>query len=201
MRRALTAVLISGRGSNMGALIEAARAPDYPARIVLVVSNRPDAAGLDNARDAGVETLTIDHAAFGKGDTGRRRFEAALDAALRARHIELVALAGFMRLLGAEFVAAWTGRLINIHPSLLPDYKGVRVHERMIGDGARFAGCTVHFVAPEMDSGEIIGQAAIMVEKHDTPQTLAARTLKLEHRLYPECLAKVAAALARANGG
>jgi len=199
MHRARTAVLISGRGSNMEALLRAARAPDYPARIALVISNRPEAAGLAIADAEGVETLVIDHSAFGKGEPGRRRFEAALDAALRARHIELVALAGFMRLLGADIVNAWAGRMVNIHPSLLPDYKGVNVHERMIADGVRFAGCTVHYVAPEMDSGAIIGQAALMTAKEDTPEALARRTLALEHRLYPECLAKAALALPERN--
>jgi phosphoribosylglycinamide formyltransferase-1 len=179
----------------MRALLDACRAPSFPVEIALVISNRPDAAGLEFARDEGVEARIIDHTTFGKGVAGRRAFEHALDQALRSANIELVALGGFMRLLGADFVDAWRGRLINIHPSLLPDYKGLDVHQRMIDDGARFAGCTVHYVEAEMDAGPIIGQAALMIAPGEDAATLAARTLALEHRLYPECLKRAALAL------
>ena len=195
MRKTRAAALISGRGSNLRALLSACGSPSFPVEIALVISNRPDAPGLEFARAAGVEARAIDHTEFGKGAAGRRAFEHALDAALRGADIELVALAGFMRLLGADFVNAWSGRLINIHPSLLPAYKGLNVHQRMIDDGARFAGCTVHYVEADMDAGPIIAQAALMIAPGDDAATLAARTLALEHRLYPECLKRAALAL------
>ena len=184
------AVLISGRGSNMSALLEAAKAPDYPARIVLVATDRPDAAGLAVARAAGVETLALDARAL-----GRAAFEAALDASLRARGVELICLAGFMRILSADFVGAWRGRALNIHPSLLPAYKGLDTHARALADGVAEHGCTVHWVTPELDSGEIVAQARVPVRPGDDAAALAARVLVEEHALYPRALAKVAYSL------
>ncbi|MCB2114239.1 MAG: phosphoribosylglycinamide formyltransferase [Parvularculaceae bacterium] len=192
MTKLRVAILISGRGSNMKALIDAARDERHPAEIVLVVSNRPDAGGLSIAEASGVKTLTIDHKSFGRGPDGKRLFEAALSEALKAARADLVCLAGFMRLLSAEFVGDWRGRLINIHPSLLPAFKGLDVHEETLRAGVKLAGCTVHFVSPEMDAGPIIGQAAVCVHAADTPDTLAARILEQEHRLYPECVRRIA---------
>jgi len=183
------AVLISGRGSNMMALVEAAQAPDYPAEIALVVSNAPDAAGLGGARRAGIETAIVDHRAFG---ADREDFERALDAKLHAHRIELVCLAGFMRLLTPWFVTQWSGRLLNIHPSLLPLFKGLDTHRRAIEAGAERHGATVHFVVPEMDSGPIIVQDAVPIIAGDTEETLAARVLEVEHRIYPQALRLVA---------
>ncbi|MEZ5921097.1 MAG: phosphoribosylglycinamide formyltransferase [Parvularculaceae bacterium] len=197
MMRKRVAILISGRGSNMSALIDAAKAKDYPAKINCVISNIPDAAGLETARANGVETLAIDHRAFGKGKEGRAAFEAALDKALQRFGAEIVCLAGFMRLLTAEFTERWQGKLINIHPSLLPSFKGLNVHERMLEAGVKIAGCTVHFVSAETDAGPIIGQAAVPVAADDTPASLAARILEQEHHLYPECLARIASGRAR----
>jgi phosphoribosylglycinamide formyltransferase-1 len=184
-RRIETAILISGRGSNMVALIKAARAPDYPAHVGVVIADRSDAGGLALAREAGVEALAIDAKAAG----GKTAFESALDAALRARGIELICLAGFMRILSAGFVGRW--RALNIHPSLLPAYKGLDTHARALADGAREHGCTVHWVTPELDSGEIVAQARVPVEPDDNPERLAARVLGAEHALYPSALAKV----------
>jgi phosphoribosylglycinamide formyltransferase 1 len=183
------AVLISGRGSNMVALIEAAKAPDYPAEIVLVVSNLPDAAGLARARHDGIAIAVIDHRAFGKD---REAFERALDKELQARRIEIVCLAGFMRLLTPWFVKQWSGRMLNIHPALLPQFKGLHTHRRALEAGVERHGATVHFVVPEMDSGPIIAQDSVAVAKDDTEATLAARVLELEHRIYPEALRLVA---------
>ncbi|MBV8743949.1 MAG: phosphoribosylglycinamide formyltransferase [Xanthobacteraceae bacterium] len=187
--RKRTAILISGRGSNMIALIEAARDPAYPAEIALVVSNDPDAPGLTRAREAGITTAAIDHRPFGKDRAG---FEAALQSVLDAHSIELVCLAGFMRLLTAEFVAKWQGRMINIHPALLPAFKGLDTHARAIAAGAKTHGATVHFVIPEMDSGPIIAQAAVPVLAGDTPEALAARVIVVEHKIYPAALRAVA---------
>jgi phosphoribosylglycinamide formyltransferase 1 len=183
------AILISGRGSNMTALIEAARADDYPAEIVLVVSNRPDAAGLDRAQASGIPTAVIDHALFA-GD--RAAFEQALDHKLRDRGIELVCLAGFMRLLTPWFVDRWSGRMLNIHPSLLPQFKGLDTHRRALEAGVERHGATVHFVVPEMDAGPIVAQDSIAVRAGDTEETLAARVLELEHQIYPRALRAVA---------
>lgn len=193
MAKMRVAILISGRGSNMKSLIDAASATDYPAEIALVISNRPGAGGLSVAAAAGVPTLTIDHKSFGKGADGKRKFESELTSALKAARIELVCLAGFMRLLSAEFVSAWRKRLINIHPSLLPSFKGLDVHAEMLRAGVKIAGCTVHYVSAEMDAGPIIGQAAVPVCADDTPETLAARILEQEHVLYPECVKRIAA--------
>jgi phosphoribosylglycinamide formyltransferase 1 len=187
------AILISGRGSNMTALIEAARAEDYPAEIVLVVSNRPDAAGLVRARAAGIATVVIDHTRFAGN---REAFEHALDEELRNYKIGLVCLAGFMRLLTPWLVARWQGRMLNIHPSLLPQFKGLDTHRRALDAGAKWHGATVHFVVPEMDSGPIIVQESVPVREGDTAEALAARVLELEHQLYPRALRVVAERLA-----
>lgn len=184
MRKRRTAVLISGRGSNMMALVEAAKAVDYPAEITCVVSNRPDAGGLAFAEANGIAAVVVDHKAF----DGRAAFEAALDKALRGFGVELIALAGFMRVLSADFLRGWEGRVLNIHPSLLPAYKGLHTHERALADGAKVHGCTVHQVTPELDAGPIILQAEVAVLAGDTPDTLAVRVLKEEHRIYPQAL-------------
>ena len=179
------AILISGRGSNMEALINAARETDYPARPVMVISNRPEAKGLETARNEGIEALAIDHKRFGKD---REAFERELDTALRAAGAEIISLAGFMRVLTPWFVSRWKGRLINIHPSLLPKYPGLDTHARAIAAGDRMAGCTVHHVIEGVDQGEIIAQAEVPILEGDTPEVLAARILPVEHRLYPEAL-------------
>jgi phosphoribosylglycinamide formyltransferase-1 len=197
MARRRVAVLISGRGSNLASLVEAARAPDYPAEIALVASNRPDARGLTLARDAGIAALAIDHKAFGS----RESFEEALDAALRQRNIEFIALAGFMRVLTPWFVERWAGRMLNIHPSLLPLFRGTHTHERALAEGVLVHGCTVHFVVPELDAGPIVAQAAIPVVPGDTPDSLASRVLAQEHVLYPEALRMVCEGHARLEGG
>lgn len=191
------AILISGRGSNMVSLIEAARAPDYPAEIVLVLSNRPDAAGLARADDAGIPARAIDHRAF----PDRAGFDAALQAELDAAGIELIVLAGFMRILTDAFVEAWTGRMINIHPSLLPLFKGTHTHERALEAGVRLHGCTVHYVVPELDAGPIVAQAAVPVLPGDDADALAARVIVQEHRLYPAALALIAADAAALRDG
>lgn len=195
-KKVRTAILISGRGSNMQSLVEAAQADDYPAEIVLIASNRPDAAGLEWAKAGGLPTLAIDHKKYKTRDA----FEAALQDALAAAGTELVALAGFMRLMTSDFVEHWRDRMINIHPSLLPSFKGLHTHERALAAGVKIAGCTVHFVRTEMDEGPIIGQAAVPVLSGDDPATLAARVLAAEHRLYPASLKLVASGLARVEG-
>ena len=189
MSRKRVAILISGRGSNMAALLEAAKAPDYPAEIVLVVSNVPDAAGLARAHAAGVTTAVLDHKPFGKD---RAAFEAALQNALDQHRIELICLAGFMRLFTAQFVQRWSGRMLNIHPSLLPLFPGLDPHGQAIRAGATTSGATVHFVIPETDAGPIIAQESVPVLPGDTPDSLAARVLQVEHRLYPLALKRVA---------
>ncbi|WP_265937396.1 phosphoribosylglycinamide formyltransferase [Siculibacillus lacustris] len=186
-------MLISGGGSNMAALIAAARAPDHPAEIVVVVSNRADAGGLAKAQAAGIATAVVDHKAY----PDRRSFEEAVQAVLEAHGVEIVALAGFLRLLTPWFIERWPDRLINIHPALLPAYKGLHTHARALADGVKITGCTVHFVRPEMDVGPIIVQAAVPVLDDDTPETLAARVLVQEHRIYPLALARVASGAAR----
>lgn len=180
------AVLISGRGSNLQALLDA-RQDAY--EVVLVVSNVPGAEGLDRAREAGVEAIALDHKPYGKN---REAFERDLDALLVERNIQLVALAGFMRVLTPFFVRAWAGRLVNIHPSLLPKYPGVNTHARALEAGDSEHGCTVHLVVEEVDSGEILGQARMPIKPGDTPETLATRVLELEHDLYPKCLTHLA---------
>jgi phosphoribosylglycinamide formyltransferase 1 len=189
MAKKRVAVLISGRGSNMAALIEAAKAEDYPAEIALVVSNRADAAGLVHAREQGVATALIDHREFGEN---REAFERALDDVLREHRIELVCLAGFMRVLTPWFVTRWNGRLLNIHPALLPQFKGLDTHRRAIEAGAKRHGATVHFIVTEIDAGPIIAQEAIDVRDGDAEAALAERVLEVEHRLYPRALRAVA---------
>ena len=190
-----TGILISGRGSNMAALVEAMQAdPTFPAEPALVLANRADAAGLDFAASKGVETAVVDHKPFGQD---REAFEHALDARLRESGVELVCLAGFMRLLTPWFVDQWRDRMINIHPSLLPSFKGLHTHERALEAGVRLHGCTVHFVRAEMDAGPIIGQAVVPVLPGDDPDALAGRVLGMEHRLYPLALALVAAGKVR----
>jgi phosphoribosylglycinamide formyltransferase-1 len=197
MPRKRVAILISGRGSNMGALIEAAKAGDYPAEIAVVISSRPDAAGLARAAAAGIETVTIDHTRFG---SDREAFERALHRELH-RDIDLVCLAGFMRLLTPWLPQQWEDRMLNIHPSLLPAFKGLHTHEAALRAGVRIHGATVHFVVPEVDSGPIICQGAVAVHDGDTPQTLADRVLAVEHRLYPLALRLVAEGRVRIKDG
>lgn len=191
------AVLISGRGSNMIALAEAARDPGYPADIVLVLANDPQAEGLARAAAMGLPTRAIDHRAF----PDRASFDAAIDAALRAARVDLVVLAGFMRILTPGFVEAWAGRMINIHPSLLPLFKGTHTHEQALAAGVRLHGCTVHFVVPELDAGPIVAQAAVPVHEGDDADSLAARVIVQERQLYPAALALVAGGQARLQGG
>jgi len=183
------AILISGRGSNMAALIEAAKAKDYPAEIVIVLSNRPDAEGLSRAREAGIATAAVDHRIFG---ADRAAFEHAVDETLRTHRVELICLAGFMRLLTPWFINRWSGRILNIHPALLPEFKGLDTHRRALAAGAERHGATVHFVVEETDSGPIISQQSVPVLEGDTEATLAARVLEVEHRIYPEALRQVA---------
>jgi len=192
------AVLISGRGSNMAALIEAARDKSYPAEIVLVLSNRPDAGGLATASAAGIATEIVDHTKYGKD---RAAFETALKAALTKHRIDIVCLAGFMRLLSAGFVNQWPERLINIHPALLPAFKGLDTHQRALEAGAKVHGATVHFVVAEMDAGPIIAQGAVAVRPDETETSLAARVLVVEHRLYPLALQLVAEGRVRVVNG
>jgi len=190
-------VLISGRGSNLKSLLAACAEPGFPARIVTVIANRPGAGGLDHARAAGVPNLVIDHQAF----AGRESFEAALTAALEAAKVDLVCLAGFMRVVSPAFVQHWQGRLINIHPSLLPLFTGLDSHARALAAGVKLHGCSVHFVSEEVDGGPIIGQAAVPVLPGDDPDSLAARVLAAEHRLYPACLRLLAEGKVRLVGG
>jgi len=197
MSRRKTAILISGRGSNMGALISAAMNPDYPAEIALVLSNRPDARGLERAAEFGISTAVVDHTDFA-GD--REAFERAVDAVLKDHGIEFVALAGFMRILTPFLVNTWSGRMINIHPALLPSFKGLATHERALEEGVKLHGATVHFVSAEMDDGPIIMQGAVPVLDNDTADTLAARVLEVEHSIYPKALALVAGGKARVSG-
>jgi phosphoribosylglycinamide formyltransferase-1 len=188
MQRKRTAVLISGRGSNMTALIEAAKRPDYPAEIALVVANRPDAAGLKIAEAAGIATSIVDHRCY----DARESFEHALQSNLEVHGIDLVCLAGFMRLFTPGFVRRWEGRMINIHPALLPAFKGLHTHRSALEAGVKIHGATVHFVVAEMDSGPIIAQAAVPVHDDDTEDTLAARVLAVEHRIFPLALGLLA---------
>jgi phosphoribosylglycinamide formyltransferase-1 len=189
MSRKRVAILISGRGSNMAALIEAAKDKTFPAEIVLVLSNRPDAAGLNFASAVGIATVVVDHKAYGKD---RAAFDGAMQAVLEQHRIELICLAGFMRLLTTPFVRHWEGRMINIHPALLPAFKGLDTHQRALDAGAKVHGATVHFVVPEMDAGPIIMQGAVAVRADDSAHTLAARVLGVEHRIYPQALKLVA---------
>jgi phosphoribosylglycinamide formyltransferase-1 len=182
----------------MAALIAAAQAADYPAEIALVLSNRPDAKGLATAREAGLATAVVDHTGFGKD---REAFEHVLQAELELRRIDIICLAGFMRLLTPWFVSRWQDRMINIHPALLPAFKGLDTHERALAAGVKIHGATVHFVVPEMDSGPVIAQGALGIREDDTAETLAARVLAIEHRIYPLALRLVAEGRVRVEDG
>ena len=190
------AVLISGRGSNLSALIDATAAPDYPAQIVLVISNVEGAGGLERAAQAGIATATIPHK-----DRSREAFDAQIDAVLREAKADIVCLAGFMRILTDGFARAWEGKLINIHPSLLPAYRGTKVHERVIAAGEALSGASVHFVVPELDAGPVIAQEKVPVHPSDTPEVLAARVLEIEHKLYPAGLRLLASGGVRLEKG
>lgn len=189
-------VLISGRGSNLQALIDACATAGFPARIALVLSNKPDAAGLSRAQAVGIPTAVVNHRDF----PDRENFERAVDAKLQAAGVELLCLAGFMRVLTAWFVSRWQGKLINIHPSLLPSFPGVDTHARALTAGVRFSGCTVHYVVPDVDAGPIILQAAVPVLAADTPDSLAARILQAEHRAYPFAVRLIAEGKVRIAG-
>jgi phosphoribosylglycinamide formyltransferase-1 len=186
--RVRTAILISGRGTNLAALINACRAPDFPAEIALVFSNVEGAEGLKRAQVAGIGTRVLSHKAF----ASREAFDDALDAILREANVSLICEGGFMRIHSEAFVRRWEGRILNIHPSLLPAFKGTKVHQQALDAGVRISGCTVHFIVPELDSGPIIAQAAVPVLPGDTAESLAARILEAEHKLYPEALRLVA---------
>jgi len=193
MAKMKVAVLISGRGSNLQALLDACAAEDFPAEIVAVISNKAGAQGLERARKAGVAASFIDHTLYEE----REAFERDLDAKLKEAGVQLIALAGFMRILTPWFVDRWKDRLINIHPSLLPSFRGVHTHERALEQGVRIHGATVHYVRPDMDDGPIIGQAAVPVLPGDDAETLSARVLEAEHKLYPACLKLIADGKAR----
>jgi phosphoribosylglycinamide formyltransferase 1 len=191
------AILISGRGSNMAALIEAATANDFPAEIAMVISNKADAGGLAKAAASGVPTVIIESKPFGRD---RAAFEVVLQSALDQYKIELICLGGFMRLFTAEFVQRWHGRMLNIHPSLLPSFPGLDPHSQALNAGVKISGATVHFVIPETDAGPIVMQGAVAVADDDTPETLAARILKIEHRIYPDALQLLAGGRIRLEG-
>ncbi len=190
------AVLISSRGSNMQALVGASKAEGFPAEIVTVLSNNPDAAGLEFAKSHGIPTKVINHRDF----EDRESFDEALSEFLSSERVDLICLAGFMRLLTPDFVNRWRDRIVNIHPSLLPAFKGLHVHERALESGTRFTGCTVHYVRPEMDDGPIIAQAVVPILRDDTPETLAARILVEEHRIYPHALRLIAERKVKVHG-
>jgi len=192
------AILISGRGSNMAALIQAAAAEDFPAEIAVVISNRADAGGLEKARAFGVPAITIESKPFGKD---RAAFEVALQSALDQHRIELICLGGFMRLFTAEFVQRWYGRMLNIHPSLLPSFPGLEPQAQALRAGVKISGATVHFVIPETDAGPVLMQGAVAVRDADTPETLTARILEIEHRIYPDALRLLASGRVRLEGG
>ena len=191
------AILISGRGSNMTALVEAAKAQDFPAEIVVVISNKADAGGLASARDSGIPTVTIESALYGQDRAG---FEAKLQSALEHYRVELICLGGFMRLFTAGFVQRWHGRMLNIHPSLLPSFPGLDPHGQALRAGVKISGATVHFVIAETDAGPIVMQGAVGVRDEDTPETLAARILQIEHRIYPDALRLVAGGGSKLEG-
>jgi phosphoribosylglycinamide formyltransferase-1 len=191
------AILISGRGSNMAALVRAAAAQDFPAEIAVVISNRADAQGLKKAQSSGVPTLVIESKPFRKD---RAAFEAALQAALDQHGVELICLGGFMRLFTAEFVQHWYGRMLNIHPSLLPSFPGLDPHGQALRAGVKISGATVHFVIPQTDAGPILMQGAVAVSDHDTAETLSERILEVEHRIYPEALRLLANGQVRLDG-
>jgi phosphoribosylglycinamide formyltransferase 1 len=191
------AILISGRGSNMAALIEAARREDFPAEIALVISNRADAGGLERAKASGIPTVTIESKPFGRD---RAAFEAVLQPVLDQYRVELICLGGFMRLFTTEFVQRWYGRMLNIHPSLLPSFPGLDPHGQALRAGVKISGATVHFVIPETDAGPILMQGAVAVADDDTAETLAERILGVEHRIYPDALRLLADGRARLEG-
>jgi phosphoribosylglycinamide formyltransferase-1 len=191
------AILISGRGSNMAALIDAAKSADFPAEIVAVISNRADAAGLEKAEASGISTVVIESKPFGKDRAG---FEAVLQRALEENKVDLICLGGFMRLFTAEFVQHWYGRMLNIHPALLPSFPGLDPHGQALQAGVKISGATVHFVIPETDAGPIIMQGAVTVADDDTAETLSQRILGIEHRIYPEALRLLASGKLRLEG-
>ena len=191
------AILVSGRGSNMAALIDAASAPDFPAEIVTVISNRADAGGLEKADASGIPTSVIESKPFG-GD--RAGFEAVLQRTLEEKNVELICLGGFMRLFTAEFVQRWYGKMLNIHPSLLPSFPGLDPHGQALHAGVKISGATVHFVIPETDAGPIVMQGAVTVADNDTAETLSARILGIEHRIYPQALRLLASGQVRLEG-
>jgi len=192
------AILISGRGSNMAALIQAAAVEDYPAEIAVVVANRVDAGGLEKAKAAGIPAVAVESKPFGKD---RAAFEAALQAVLDQHRIDLICLAGFMRLFTADFVRRWYGRMLNIHPSLLPSFPGLDPHGQALRAGVKISGATVHFVIPETDAGPILMQGAVAVSDHDIAETLAERVLEVEHHIYPEALRLLASDGVRLEDG
>lgn len=196
-KRMRVAILISGRGSNMAALIAAARDPSFPAKIAIVISNRPNAAGIQYAREAGIATAIVDHKQFGEN---REAFEGELQSVLENNDIQFICLAGFMRLLTSSFVKRWQGKILNIHPALLPDFKGLHTHERALQAGVEIHGASVHFVIPEMDSGPLLARVPIKVRKNDTVETLANRVLRIEHRIYPAALRLVAEGRVKIEG-
>lgn len=196
MAQKRVAILISGRGSNMTALMKAAKAKNYPAEIVLVLSNRPEAQGLELAKAEGIPTVIVDHKTF----SSREDFDAAIQRELEAAKIDLVCLAGFMRVLTDDFVDRWKGKMLNIHPSLLPAFKGTDTHRHALLAGVKTHGATVHFVVPELDSGPIVMQAEVSVRPDDTEEKLAARVLKVEHKIYPAALKMLAAGKIRIEG-
>jgi len=189
-------VMISGSGTNLQALINACADKDYPAEIVTVISNRPNVMGLERAEKAGIKAITLDHKSY----ETREAFEDDLHATLQEHKVQLVCLAGFMRILNAEFVNRWKDRMVNIHPSLLPSYKGLHTHARAIEDGVRFGGCTIHYVRPEMDNGPIIMQTAIPIASDETEESLIAKTLEQEHKMYPAAVRMIAEGKARVSG-
>jgi phosphoribosylglycinamide formyltransferase 1 len=197
MRRGRVGILISGRGSNMEALIHAAAAKDYPAEVATVISNRPDAVGLKRAQALGIEALCIDH----KTCAGREAFEGRLEEQLKLKDVDLIACAGFMRIFSEAFATRWQGRIVNIHPSLLPSYRGLDTHARALADGVKLHGCTVHFVSGAVDAGPIIAQSALAVLPEDNADELARRVLRLEHELYPMALGWLAAGEVSLKGG
>lgn len=195
MHRKRVGVLISGRGSNLRALVEASRDPAYPAKIVFVASNKPDAGGLTYARDHKIATAAVNHKDF----PSREAFDAALNTELQKHDLDLICCAGFMRIMTPVLIGPWSGRMLNIHPSLLPLYKGLHTHARAIEDSAKIHGASVHFVDEELDGGEVIARAIVPVHPDDTPEILAARVLGVEHSLYVKALALVASGLVQAK--